>query len=217
MSNEGNENNGTNNEEPKLYAGKFKTVEELENGYKSSLPTFQENEALKKRLDDATKVPDAYLKPEGLELDEARLTNLQARAKEAGMTQAQYEKFVKSEKAALDARQANFEQAKKDVGEANINVITDYVKKNYPEALHESMINTFIGNKTMRDAAMSHRERLMANNVPGFGNSTPVKHVVTDDDVRKAMAAKDKNPADRRARDHYMALLAARAEQQKAS
>jgi hypothetical protein len=38
------------NEQPKLYAGKFKTIEDLEAGYKSSLPVFQENETLKKTI-----------------------------------------------------------------------------------------------------------------------------------------------------------------------
>ncbi len=201
----------------KLYAGKFKTVEELENGYNASLPTFQENENLKKRLDEVTKVPDVYLKPEGIDLDEARLKNLEARAKESGMTQAQYNKFLASEKAALDSRKSNFENAKKEVGEQNINLITDYVKKNYPEALHEQMINTFIANKAAREAAFQHREQLIKNPLPGFGSSTPARYTVSDDDIKKAMAEKDKNPGDMKARQRYMTLLAARAEQQKAS
>lgn len=206
-----------NNEGTKLYAGKFKTVEELENGYNASLPTFQENEKLKNQLNEVTKVPDVYLKPEGIELDETRLKSLEARAKEAGMTQAQYNKFLASEKAALDSRKANFEAAKKEVGEQNINLITDYVKNNYPEALHEQMINTFIANKGAREAAFKHREQLIKNPIPGFGASPPPRYTVSDDDIKKAMAEKDKNPSDMKARQRYMSLLAARAEQQKAS
>ncbi len=208
----------TNNDESKtggetLYAGKFKTVEELENGYKASLPTFQENVDLKKRVDELSKVPDSYLNPQDVTLDATRVASIQQRAKDAGMTQAQYEKFLRGEKAAVDARQANFETARKEVGEETLNILKDYVGKNYPAALVDNMLNTFIGNKDARTAALAHREQLLNNRVGGVEKIGAIGFAVTDDDVTKAYHAKEKNSGDMKLRERYLKLVEARAAQ----
>lgn len=201
----------------KLYAGKFKTVEELEAGYKNSLPTFQENETLKQKLDEVTKIPETYLNPADVQLDQNRVADIQARAKEAGMTQAQYEKFVRSDKARLDQHQQNFENLKKEVGEETINILTDYVKKNYPEALQDNMIKSFIANKDARAAALNHRTQILNNQVPGIGRIHGGGYNVTQEDVNKAYAAKEKNPHCQKTRDAYINVLAAQAAQKQAS
>jgi hypothetical protein len=207
----------TNQDEQKLYAGKFKTVEELEAGYKNSLPTFQENEALKKQLADATKVPEVYLNPEDVAGIEAnRIADIQARAKEAGMTQAQYEKFLRSDKARVDQNQQSFEKMRKDVGEETLNLLTDYVSKNYPKEMHDNMIKSFIVNKEARTAALNHRNQLLNNQVPGMNRPAAGGYRVTQEDVNKAYAAKEKNPHDMKARQAYLNILAAQAEQRQA-
>lgn len=213
----------TNNNEDKtggekLYAGKFKTVEELEAGYKNSLPTFQENETLKKKVEELSTIPDSYLNPNDVEIDTNRVADLQARAKEAGLTQAQYEKLVRSDKSRVDAYKTNFENAKKAVGEETMNILTDYVNKHYPKELQENMLNTFIGNKDARQAALNHRQQLLNNQVPGMNKTAAGGgYHVSDDDIRKAYAAKEKNKGDIKARNHYMNLLAAKAAQDQAS
>lgn len=201
----------------KLYAGKFKTVEELEAGYKNSLPTFQENESLKTKLKEATEVPVSYLNPADVELDANRVSDLQARAREAGLTQAQYEKMVRDDKKRVDNYKSTFENARKEVGEETLNILRDYVGKHYPKALQDNMLNTFIVNKEARQAALDHRQQLLNNRVPGM-DKTPAAggYTVTDEDINKAYAAKEKNKGDMRAREHYMNLLAARAAQKSA-
>jgi hypothetical protein len=214
------ENNQTNDGQDgageKLYAGKFKTVEELEAGYKNSLPTFQENETLKKRVDELGTVPDAYLNPSDVDLDAQRLTDIQARAKEAGMTQAQYEKFVRSDKQRLDVHQQNFDKAKKELGDESLNILTDYVNKNYPKELHENLLRSFIVNKEARAAALNHRSQLLNNQVPGLNKPAQGGYSVTQKDVNEAYAAKEKNPHDMKARQAYLNILAAQAEQRNA-
>ena len=213
-----NQNQQSQNEE-KLYAGKFKTVEELEAGYKSSLPTFQENETLKKKLEEVTTVPADYMNPSDIEVEESRASALKARAKEAGMTQAQYEKFVRSDKAQAEQRKQNFEKLTKEVGEETLNILKDYVGKHYPKELQENMINTFIGNKEARTAALNHRQQLLNNQVPGMNKTSAggLGYRVTDADIRKAYKAKEANSGDMKARQHYMNLLSAKAEQDRAS
>jgi len=168
----------------KLYAGKFKTVEDLEKGYNNSLPVLQENEQLKAKLEEASRVPDAYKHPEDVQLDQGRLTAIQQRAKEAGMTQAQYEKYIRFEKGAIERSQQGFENARKEVGEETLNLLQDYVKNAYPEALHDGIIKTLITNKEARQAALSHREQMLGDQVPGMGKPAFTKYnQVTDEDV----------------------------------
>jgi hypothetical protein len=197
----------------KLYAGKFNTVEELEIGYKNSLPTFQENEQLKAKLEEQTKVPDTYQNPSDIELEANRVADIQARAKASGMTQSQYEKFVRDDKARVDAHQSAFEASRKEVGEETINLLKDYVSKNYPKELQDTMVNTFIGNKEARQAALNHRAQLLNSTVPGMQKTGAYSYAVTEDDIKKAYVAKEKNPADIKARNHYLNLLAAQAAQ----
>lgn len=210
------QNNQEGNGE-KLYAGKFKTVEELENGYKNSASVFDENQNLKKKVEELATVPDTYLNPSDVELDQTRVADIQARAKESGMTQAQYEKFVRSDKARLDQHQQNFDKMKKDVGEETVNILTDYVSKNYPKELQENMVKTFIVNKDARAAALNHRQQLLSNQVPGLNKPAHGGYNVTADDVKKAYINKEKNPHDLKARQAYLNVLAAQAAQQQAS
>lgn len=202
----------------KLYAGKFKTIEELEAGYKNSLPVFQENETLKKKVDDLSKPPETYLNPADVELEASRIEDIKARAKEAGLTQAQYEKFLRNDKARVDQHKSNYEASRKEVGEETINILNDYVTKHYPKELHDNMLKTFIGNKEARQAALNHRQQLLNNQVPGMGRTSAAGgYHVSDQDVRKAYEAKEKNRNDLKLRNHYLNLVSAKAAQDRAS
>jgi hypothetical protein len=204
-------------DEEKLYAGKFKTIEDLEAGYKSSLPAIQENEALKKKVDELTAIPVTYLNPSDIEHDANRITDIQSRAKEAGLTQAQYEKFLRNDKARIEKNKANFEANRKEVGEETINILTDYVNKHYPKELGDNMLKTFIGNKEARNAALNHRQQLLNNQVPGMQRtSAGGGYSVTDADVRKAYDIKEKTRSEKD-KQNYLNLVAAKAQQDKAS
>lgn len=211
------EQNDQEGSDKKLYAGKFNTVEELEAGYKNTAVVYDENQNLKNRVNELSTTPDVYLNPADVELDPTRVADIQARAKEAGMTQAQYDKFVRSDKARLDQHQQTFETMKKDVGEETINILTDYVKKNYPQELHDNMLKSFIVNKDARTAALNHRQQLLGNQVPGMNRPAQGGYNVTQEDVRKAYIAKEKNPHDLKTRQAYLNVLAAQAAQNQAS
>lgn len=192
---------------PKKYAGKFDSVEELETGYKNSAKIFDENTQLKSRVEELTKVPETYLAPKDLEIDPNRLPELQARAREAGMTQTQYEKFLHSDKARVESHKSNFETAKKALGDEKINLLTDYAKKNYPAELVDTMVKTFIQDETARNAALAHREALLKNQVPGMNKTPATGYTITQEDVDKAYKAKEANPANMKARTHYLNLI----------
>ncbi len=200
----------------KLYAGKFKTVEDLEVGYKNAAAVYDENNNLKKKVEELSVVPDSYLNPNGIELESSRIESIQKRAKEAGMTQAQYNKFVANEQARLEGKKQGFEQAKKDMGEETLNILTDYVNKHYPKELGQEMLKTLVVNKEARQAALNHRDQLLNNQVPGMRSTPAVGYSVTDEDVKKAYDQKEKTKSTRDI-SRYMNLVSQQAAQRRAS
>lgn len=194
-------------EAPKKYAGKFDSIEELETGYKNSARVFDENTKLKSDLENLTKLPDSYLVPSDLEIEATRLPELESRAREAGMTQAQYEKFLRSDKSRVETHKTNFEEAKKKLGEEKINLLTDYAKQNYPAEIVDTMVKTFITDEKARNAALSHRDALLKNQVPGMQKTAASGYHVNPEDVNKAYKAKESNPANLKARAHYLNLI----------
>jgi membrane-associated HD superfamily phosphohydrolase len=199
-------------DDEKLYAGKFKTVEDLEAGYKNSLPIFQENEELKKKVNELSSLPDNYQTPSDISFDGSKIDTLKSRAKEMGLTQKQYEKMIYQERDRIEKNTKSFEEAKKEVGEEHINILKDYVTKNYPKELHDNMVNTFIVNKTAREAAMNHRNSILNNRVPGIDKTPAGGYSVTRDDVQKAFDAKEKKPHDLKLRQNYLNVLSQYAE-----
>lgn len=207
----------SDNQEVKLYAGKFKTVEELEGGYKNAAVVYDENEKLKQKFEEATRVPDAYQTPADIGLDAAHLQDYQARAREAGLTQAQYDKFLANEKARMERGRQGFEQARKEVGEETLNVLQDYVKNNYPESLQDGVLKTLITNQKARAEALSHREQMLGDQVPGVGKPAFTKYnQVTQEDVNKAAKAAHAAPSDMKARQKYVNLCEQLAAQKRA-
>lgn len=176
----------TDNQGDKLYAGKFKTVEELETGYKNSLPAFQENENLKKKLDEVTKIPDDYQTPSEIALHEADLAEAKRVAKAAGMTQVQYDKYVREQNAKSKSKADTFEKAKGEIGADGLNVLQDYVKNYYPAKSQDAALKHLIMDKDARSEALAHRQSLLDNKAPGMSGTSYGAHRVTHQDVMKA-------------------------------
>ena len=204
------------NEAPKLYAGKFKTIEELEAGYNSSAKVFQENSTLKSRLDEVTKVPDDYNTPAEIALHENDLAETKRLAKEAGMTQSQFEKFARQQNAKSKKMVEDFENAKKEIGSDNLNILQDYVERYYPEKLRPAILKNLIKDKDARASALEHRQKLLDTRVPGMSKpGQGFDYRVTYEDVLKAREAAHKNKGDMKLRKRYLDLTSAFAHQKK--
>jgi len=198
----------------KLYAGKFKTVEELEAGYNSSAKVFQENDTLKKRIDEATKVPDDYNTPTEIALHESDLAETKRLAKEAGMTQTQYEKFARQQHDKAKKMVDDYDNAKKEIGADNLNILQDYVTKYYPEKLQSSILKNLIKDKDARAAALEHRQQLLNNRAPGMNKpGQGFDYKVSYEDLLKAREAHQKNKADPKLKKRYLDLTSAYAHQ----
>ncbi len=204
--------------EDKLYAGKFKTVEELEAGYKNSLPTFQENETLKKKLDDVTKIPDEYQTPSDVALHETDLADIKRIAKSSGLTQAQYDKLVRESHAKTQANHQSFEAAKKELGADNLNLIQEFVKKQYGEKVSDALMKSVITNKDLREDILAQRTAVLNSTAPGMGRAGGAgSYAVTQKDVLASRDEMMKSRGKQRveAQKRYVALQHQMAHQNK--
>lgn len=157
----------TGSTEPKLFAGKYKTVEELEEGYKAGLRVHLENKELKERY----AIPDDYTAPEGVSLRENELNEIKYIAKNSNLTQDQFEKTVKAMESRIKSQREAFDKARQEIGNERLVVIEDYVRKTYPESLQQSILNTAIKDKKAMDDIMKQRDRDLDSTVPGISVS----------------------------------------------
>ncbi len=170
----------------KLYAGKFKSVEELEAGYNNAAKVYQDNEDLKKRFDETTKVPDEYQVPTDVSLHDSDVAQLKITAKNSGLTQSQFEKLALAQTQSVQSKVESFENAKKEIGVDNLNLLQDFIGKAYPEKAGQALLKEAIKNKDVRDAILEQRTQALNSSIPGSSRvSTGNYNAVTHADVHK--------------------------------
>lgn len=192
-----------------LYAGKYKTVAELEEGYKKSLPVFQENADLKKKLEDVSKLPDVYMTPADVILHENDVEDVKRLAKSAGLTQSQYEKLARETNAKSIAKNETYESAKRDLGADKLNILQDYIKKKYPEGkIADAALRTIIMDKEAQHAAFADRDNMLRTGVPGANKIGHGGYRVTHADALKARNEMNstRGKAQVEARSRYIAI-----------
>lgn len=195
--------------ETKLYANKFKTVEDLEAGYNNAAKVYQENESLKKKFEEVTKIPDEYMTPSDVVLENTDVAEIKAIAKSSSLTQAQYEKLIKESHSRVVTSKNAFETAKKEIGADNLNIIQDFVKKQYGEKVSNTLMNSIITNKELREEILSQRQSALNSATPGMGRASGSGyHEVTHKDVMAArdQMTKSRGKAQVEARNHYLSL-----------
>lgn len=162
-----------------LYAGKFKSVEELEKGYKESLSVHVKNKELEEKLSQMQTVPDSYNIPENSILDSKQLAELTEVAKNSKMSQEQFDAAINSLASNAKQQESQWETRKKLIGEQNINVLKKYVDENfstYDERFRGQMLNQIILDDATMEKAMEDREKRLNSSIPGInqtGNNPP--------------------------------------------
>jgi len=162
-----------------LYAGKFKSVEELEKGYKESLSVHVKNKELEEKLSQMQTVPDSYNIPENSILDSKQLAELTEVAKNSKMSQEQFDAAINSLASNAKQQESQWETRKKLIGEQNINVLKKYVDENfstYDERFRSQMLNQIILDDATMEKAMEDREKRLNSSIPGInqtGNNPP--------------------------------------------
>lgn len=150
-------------EATKLYAGKFKSVTELEDGYKNAAKVFQENESLKKQV--AT--PEFYFLPDAVKMPESEIASLRKFAETAKLTQEQFDQLALQRSAEKITEESSVVRAKEELGERTFNVLSEYVASNYPEKLRSHMLKQLLLDKEARMSALEHRDKLLNSQMPG--------------------------------------------------
>ncbi len=177
----------TDGTQDKLYAGKFKTVEELEAGYNNAAKVYQENEDIKSKYTQATTVPDDYQVPANVSLHDNDVAQLKQAAKESGLTQVQFEKLTLKQNDSARSKMDAFENSKKEIGADNLNLLQDFIAKTYPEKAGEALLKEAIKNKDVRESIMAQRTAALNSSTPGVGRvSASNYNNVTHQDVIKA-------------------------------
>lgn len=180
-------------EQPKLYAGKYKSVEELEKAYKNSAKVFNDNKALQERLKNY-EVPESYHLPD-VSLPETMLHEIEGLAKAANLSQEQFNKTIYAMAEQRNHYQAQLENKKKTLGN-KLSLVQDYVTKNYPVSLQSTVLNTIIRDENAITDALRHRDQLLNSQVPGLSNQHANLSDPYDDQQEMLKAAKEyeKNP-----------------------
>ncbi len=194
--------------EPKLWAGKYKSPEDLEEAYKNTAKIYQDNQELKKQVDRLSTVPDDYEVPSELGLRQADVNEIKAIAKASGLNQDQFVKTAQEMQTRIVKQNEAFEESKKSLGEDKLTLINDYVNKNIPKHLHDVVLNKLIRNKDALDEALAHRSKLLNSEAPGMsqagGNVT--QKYDGEAELRKAAEEAHKDPSNMQKRNKYIEL-----------
>jgi len=190
----------------KLYAGKFKTLEEFEEAYKHSGKVNQINADLNRRIEEMTTIPDDYKVPDGINIE--NIVDIKMMAKNVGLSQSHFEKFAKTMHEKEVSSKENYEKSRKEINDDQYNVLTEYVNKNYPEKIAKKMIDEFVLNKDAREEALKHRDKLLNSKTPGIG-TVPIVQPMDYSEVIKARDELQKQPHNLKLRERYLAATKA--------
>ena len=188
-------------EEPKLYAGKYKSVEELEKGYCHSLQALNE---IKSELKSFT-APEEYIIPD-VKTHHEIISRAKELAKSTGLSQSQFDAVVRK----MDEKNRDsiekFEESKKRAGE-KLDILEDYVSRHYPKKLKSTIINSLLMDSEAMDEALKHRESMLNTQVPGIhsarGSSFSTNDNKEKEKMIEAMRNYNSNPTKENL-DYYM-------------
>lgn len=192
----------------KLYAGKFSTVEALEEGYNNGAAVYEENQKLKSQLTELTSVPQDYTVPTEVKLSENEVNEVKRIAKNSGFSQQHFDKLIRETEQYGHTKNQQFEETKKSLGTEKLNILEDYVKNNYPEKLHQNILNKLIEDKDAREAALTHRQSLLNTSIPGMRELAGATKVTHKDVVdAKSEVEKSRGKARVDAQQNYLNLM----------
>ena len=198
---------------PKLYAGKFKSVEDLEHGYKQNSGLYQRNKELEAELQKLRSVPDDYSVPKDVALRDSQLNELKMIAKRAGLSEEQFAGAAQALNDNASQQMADFSERKESLGEEKLNLLKGFVEKNFngfDDNFRETVFNQIIRDDKNMSDAMQQREQQLNSQVPGMSGTAgvPSKSEQVSDANRECedlgRLARER-PNDMRAREKFIA------------
>lgn len=200
----------TNDNEPVLYAGKFDTVEKLENGYKESLSVHIKNKELEEKINLLTKVPENYAVPDDIKLDESSISDIAELSKKASLTQNQFEEIVRKKYSDTLNAKNKFEERKFALGEEKINLLNTYIENNFGqinENIKSQLVTNLINDDQSINAILLNRENQLNSTVPGMEHhANQEQRFNIQDELKKASRDAAANPGNAEAKARYIEL-----------
>lgn len=195
--------------EEKLYAGKYKTIEDLEAAVigkdKEYTKIFNELGEFKSKYS----VPEDYQVEEGLDIADSELSELKKLAKQAGLTQNQFLSTTKQIAQRNKSLKQQLEDQRKNIGEEKLKLLDDYVTRAYPDKIKPIVLNHLIQDKQAMSEALDHRDKLLNTSIPGIkGGEASAGSQRYDGEAELLQAARESqaDPRDMHKRDRYLKL-----------
>jgi len=193
--------------EGRLFANKFKSVEELEKAYGNSVSAYNEKAKLEKELE-RYKVPEDYSIPEDVPLRNEDFEEIKYIAKNAKLTQEQFELTTRNMADKIQQQHAQLEERRKAIGEDKLTLINDYVTKHIPEYARDVVLNKLIRDDKAMSDALKDRDQRLNSQAPGMsqaGGNVP-ERFDGQKELSKAASEFHRNPRDRQAQQRYLDL-----------
>lgn len=186
------------------WANKFKNPYELEKAYGESVKIYNEYKDLKTQYE----VPSEYSVADDLALSHEDVVELKRIAKESNLTQTHFENVARKMSDNAIKTRESWEKKRAEVGDEKINLITDYVKRaNYPEKLHDMLVNKIIEDADTMSEAFKHRDKLLNTQRPGIdaGSGLPSKPYDGQKELKEMIIENEKRDDPKR-RDQIIKL-----------
>jgi hypothetical protein len=197
--------------EGRLYAGKYKTAEEMEEAIKAkdseAHKLYETNKQLKAQMEQANQAPEHYDTPPEAERIKDDMEAIVKMAKAASLSQEKFTKLVNERINERIDYEKRFEASKKEVGDENMLVLNDYVSKNYPEPVRKQILDNFVLNPTARAEALAHRNEKLDTRTPGMTQGNPGGTPPKTDSEKECLDAGKKfmqRPGDKKAREDFI-------------
>lgn len=194
--------------EGRLFANKFKSVEELEKAYGNSVNAYNEKAKMEKELERYTKTPDKYQIPEDVALRPEDFAGIEYIAKEGKFTQEQFEITSRKMAEQIHQQHAEFEERKQAIGEDKLTLLNDYVSKHIPEYARDVVLNKLLRDDQAMSDALKDRDQKLNSQAPGMnqaGGNVPERYD-GQKELTKAASEYHRNPRSAEARQKYMEL-----------
>lgn len=201
-----------NNEPPKLYANKYKSIEDLENGYKNSTKQYLEVETKLKAKEAEYSVPEDYSIPEGISISDDDIKLNKSIAKKAGLSQRQFEEVIKNVNDLSKSHHESVEKARADarakLNADELKLCEKFIEENYPTNVAKSLLNDIV-QEDVFNFVKAERARKVDNKAPGInvGDAAPVQKGFDQKALEEAHRKTIQYPGNKKFEQEYIGLI----------
>lgn len=217
---------GAGGDAPKLYANKYKTIEDMEAALKAKDSESVKMQQRLKELETKSQtkvVPEVYDVPDHASSLGDEVERYKAMGQAAKLSQDEFNHIINGALEERKQKDTRLNENKKIIGDKTVSILEEFVNNNtaIPAALKKQALENLLTNENERIAALQEREKKLNSKVPGmdssFGGKFEGDNKATDvqKDVLEAGRRWEKRPHDKVAQAEFIEAAAAAAEAKK--